>query len=210
MKYCAPVGDSVDGKDRPGCLLTALPYEMEILKDRNRPAAERATALRYVIHFIGDLHQPLHTTSNDDNGGNCTTVTLFGAPKPTQLHGVWDYGLIAWYLKEHNETRSQLAAQLDERFHDQGNGWLHDRPDFGEWIRDGHHIAEKETYGELRPKLPVAPAENAPGCDAEKGKSAALKIDIGARYAAKVMPVIERQLAKAGYHLADVLNSAFE
>ena len=69
MTYCAPVGDAKDDKDRPGCLLTGLQYEFDILKDRNRPAADRATALRYVIHFVGDLHQPLHTTTNDDQGG---------------------------------------------------------------------------------------------------------------------------------------------
>jgi hypothetical protein len=209
MKYCAPVGDSKDGKDRPGCLLTGLQYELEILKDRNRPPAERATALRYVIHFIGDLHQPLHTTTNDDQGGNCTSVTLFEDPKRANLHGVWDYGVIAHYLKQNNQTPQQMAAQLDQRYQSKGQKWLHDRIDFGAWIWEGHHLAEKVTYDKLRPKLPFAPAENGPGCAAEREKTTALKIDIDAKYATTAMPVIEQQLAKAGYRLADVLNSAF-
>ena len=209
MKYCAPIGDSVDGKDRPGCLLTGLQYEFDILKDKSRPAAERARALRYVIHFIGDLHQPLHTTTNDDQGGNCTTVSLFADPKPANLHGVWDYGIIGHWLKENNQTPTQLAAQLEQRYHSKGKRWLRDHIDFAQWIWEGHHVAEKVTYKKLRPKLPVAPAENGPGCDAEKQKTAALKIAVDSQYSAKVMPVIDKQLAKAGFRLADVLNAAF-
>ena len=124
MKYCAPVGDSVGGKDRPGCLLTGLQYEFDILKDHNRPAAERATALRYVIHFIGDLHQPLHTTTNDDQGGNCTSLTLFEGSDKANLHGVWDYGIIAHELAEKHQTPQQLAEQLDQEHQSKGKKWL--------------------------------------------------------------------------------------
>jgi len=209
MKYCAPVGDSTDGKDRPGCLLTGLQYEIDILKDRNRSTADRATALRYVIHFIGDLHQPLHTTTNDDQGGNCTTLTLFGDPKPANLHAVWDYGIIGHSLKETSQTPAQLATQLDQRFHKKGRAWQHEKLDIGAWIWEGHHIAEKVTYKKLRPKLPIAAAENGPGCAAEREKTKALNIEIDARYANTVMPVIDKQLAKAGYRLAGVLNTAF-
>jgi hypothetical protein len=212
MKYCAPVGDPAAnlgaGKDRPGCLLTGLQYEFDILKDRNRTPAERATALRYVIHFVGDLHQPLHTTTNDDQGGNCTSVTLFEDPKRGNLHGAWDYGIIGHFLKQANQTPAQLATQLDQRFQSKGQGWLHEPIDFGKWIWEGHHIAEKVTYDKLHPKPPVAPAENGPGCAAERDQTTALKIDIDAKYAGAAMPVIERQLAKAGYRLAEVLNAA--
>jgi hypothetical protein len=214
MKYCAPVGDaptgdSNAGKDRPGCLLTGLQYEFEILKDHNRSSAERATALRYVIHFIGDMHQPLHTTSNDDQGGNCTSVTLFEDPKRANLHGSWDYGMIAHYLKQNNQTPEQMAMQLDQRYQSKGQKWLHEKIDFGEWIWEGHHLAEKVTYDKLRPRVPIEPAENGPTCAVEREKTTALKVDIGAKYAAAAMPVIDQQLAKAGYRLADALNSAF-
>jgi hypothetical protein len=207
MKYCAPVGESIDGKDRPGCLLTGMQYELDILKDRNRTPVERATALRYMIHFVGDLHQPLHTTTNDDQGGNCTSVTLFEDPKHGNLHGAWDYGIIEHFLKQTNQTPEQMATQLDARFQGKGDGWLHEPIAFDKWIREGHHIAEKVTYEKLRPKLPVAPAENGPGCAVERDKTTALNIDIDPKYAGAAMPVIERQLAKAGYRLAEVLNA---
>jgi hypothetical protein len=209
MNYCAPIGESKNGKDRPGCLLTALQYEFDILKARKRPARERVKALLYVIHLMGDLHQPLHTTTNDDQGGNCTSVTLFEDPKPANLHSAWDYGIIEHYLKRNQETPSQLADELDRTFQSKGNGWLHEPIAFAQWIWEGHHIAENVTYKKLRPRVPVALAASGPGCEAERAKTAALHIDIDSRYETEAMPVIERQLAKAGYRLAGVLNAAF-
>src|SRR4051812_28668632 len=104
--------------------MTGIEYELQILKDKNRSAEDRAKALRYVIHFIGDLHQPLHTTTNDDQGGNCTPLTLSGEAKPANLHGTWDYGIIQHYLKQRNQTPEQLASSLDQRFHGKGKHWL--------------------------------------------------------------------------------------
>jgi hypothetical protein len=210
MKYCEPVGDSVDGKDRPGCVYTALNYELAILKDTTKPAAERAKALRYVIHLVGDMHMPLHTTANDDQGGNCTMLTLFGNPKLANLHGAWDYGIIQHYLQQRNQTPEQLAGVLDERFRGKGKGWLKEKPDFTAWIWEGHRVAEKKAYSKLRPKPPVEPAENGPGCAAEKEKTTAMKIEVGDQYAREAMPVIEKLLAKTGYRLADILNATFQ
>ena len=55
---------------------------MGILRDKHAPASERATALRYIIHFVGDIHQPLHDSDNDDQGGNCTAIRFFTKKRP--------------------------------------------------------------------------------------------------------------------------------
>src|SRR4051812_1298665 len=59
-QWCPPVGPPVEGEDRSGCVLSAIEYEWAILRDRKRGPRERARALRYIIHFVGDMHQPLH------------------------------------------------------------------------------------------------------------------------------------------------------
>jgi hypothetical protein len=205
-KYCPAIGESKDGKDRPGCVLNGLQYELDILKDKSRTTAERATALRYVIHFVGDMHQPLHTTTNDDQGGNCTSLTLFGDSRRANLHAAWDYGIIGHELKQDNETPAQLAAKLDTQYRSDGKHWLQEKTDLPKWLWEGHRVADEDTYGKLNPSLPVAPAENGPGCQAEREKSSALHIDIDEKYASAALPVIHEQLAKAGYRLADVLN----
>jgi hypothetical protein len=85
------------------CITAALDAQIKILKDTHADAKDRAAAVRYIIHFAGDIHQPLHCTSNGDRGGNCVPVTYFKIkPKPNtgttndpddyspNLHGIWD------------------------------------------------------------------------------------------------------------------------
>ena len=60
-----------------GCVTKAIREQLAILKDTKADAAKRAEALRYIIHFVGDLHQPLHTTTNADQGGNCVPMKYF-------------------------------------------------------------------------------------------------------------------------------------
>lgn len=59
-----------------GCITDALKQQIEILRV-SRDSHRQAEALRFVIHFAGDIHQPLHTTTNNDRGGNCVPVTYF-------------------------------------------------------------------------------------------------------------------------------------
>ncbi len=142
-------------------------------------------------------------------GGNCTTVTLFDAPRRSNLHSAWDSGIIRHSLKESHQTADQMAMQIDERYQVKGRKWLHDRIDFPAWLWQAHELATKITYGKLARKVPIGNAEEGPSCDAEKQATAALNIQIDEKYASTAMPVIERQLAKAGYRLADLLNAAF-
>ncbi len=55
----------------------------------NTPADEKLLALKFLIHFVGDIHQPLHASDNHDRGGNCVQVSL-GGVRTTNLHSYWD------------------------------------------------------------------------------------------------------------------------
>ncbi|TDR40416.1 S1/P1 nuclease [Tahibacter aquaticus] len=70
------------------CVVAAIERYEKILGDRSRPRAERADALRFVVHFIADVHQPLHASFKRDKGGN--TVQLRYGRENWNLHGVWD------------------------------------------------------------------------------------------------------------------------
>jgi hypothetical protein len=74
------------------CVIAAIERFRRVLADRRRPESERAEALKFLVHFVADLHQPLHCIDDHDRGGNAVQVTLFG--QPTNLHAVWDSGLI--------------------------------------------------------------------------------------------------------------------
>ena len=202
--YCEPVGPSKNGGARPGCILSALRYNLNILHDEKESDAERAKALRYLIHLVGDLHQPLHTTANNDQGGNCTMVRFFEDPKPENLHSVWD-GMMFTHDQK-GRPLTQVAQDIDERFHARAAGWTKKGPEFEKWLWEGHKVAQEVVYGDLEPRVTVERYEAKPDCSAEKEKTTALHIQIGTGYETKATPIIEEQIAKAGYRLAEVLN----
>jgi nuclease S1 len=205
--WCPPIGPSVDGKSRPGCITNAIEYELGILRDKSRPAAERATALRYVIHFVGDIQQPLHDEDNDDQGGNCTAMRFFSEERPANLHAIWDYKLIQHQLEQDKLTQVQLAASLNDRFAAKYAAIAAAKPDDPTaWAWQAHAIAISNTYGNLDPAIPVVAVGASAGCNAERDKVAALHIVIGDAYYNKAIPVIDEQLATGGFRLAVLLN----
>jgi hypothetical protein len=82
-------------RDCPGgrCVIAAIERYARVLGDRSRPDAERAEALRFVVHFVADAHQPLHAGYRNDKGGNLYQVQLNG--RGTHLHAVWDSRVLA-------------------------------------------------------------------------------------------------------------------
>jgi len=208
--WCAPIGPSVGGKDRPGCVTNAIEYEAGILRDPGRSPAERATALRYIIHFVGDIHQPLHDSDNDDRGGNCTALTFYAEPRPANLHAIWDYKLLQLDLTNKKLSQSDLATALDLQFADQWKAWGEKKPDPVAWAWEGWSLAKSVTYGDLKPAIPVEQPNPQADCNAERDKVAALHIPIDDAYFRKAMPVIDEQLAKAGYRLAGLLNQTLK
>ena len=207
--YCPPIGPSVDGKDRPGCVTDAMEYEWLILRDQVRSSSERATALRYMIHLVGDVHQPLHAENNDDQGGNCTVLQFFGEARPINLHAIWDYKLIQHQLKLKKMTLPEYAAELDERFAVKWPGWSRAKIDFIAWAWESHDLAEPVAYGKLKPPIPVQPLHTTATCDGQREKATALKLSVREAYFREAMPVIDERLSKAAYRLGALLNQSF-
>lgn len=213
MKWCTPLPDG-----RPGCIVTALETELAILRDTKQTGAARAKALRYVIHFAGDIAQPLHDVDNHDRGGNCTSITFFSEEKPQNLHAIWDYQLIEQELQATKSTQTQYAAKLNSSFAARWSEWGEQKAGILSWAWESHKLAETAAYGgafQSGARFPVEPASAGPAadqdaCNAERDKIAALHLSIGPLYRAQSMPVIREQLAKAGYRLAGLLNAAFQ
>jgi S1/P1 Nuclease len=133
-----------------GCVTSAITDQLAVLRNTSASAQARVDALRYVIHFVGDLHQPLHTTTNDDRGGNCVPVAFFDhAPVETNpvkedykpnLHGVWDTDIIEHYA--HGRTAQQVADELEGKFKAQIPVWKSQPVDIAAWAWEGHEVAE--------------------------------------------------------------------
>jgi hypothetical protein len=220
-KWCEAIGPSVDGKDSPGCITTAINYEWSILIDKSKPAADRAKAVRYLSHFMGDLTQPLHDSDNHDQGGNCTRLQFFQNERLDNLHAIWDERIIARDLARdlgrdpglRKMTQTQYAAGLDREFAKNWKTWGKAKRNADAWAWEGHEIARAITYGKLKPQIPMAdPAlgqTDRDGCNLDRTKVEGMHITVGDEYFAAALPVVRQQLAKAGYLLAGLLNQAF-
>jgi hypothetical protein len=204
MNWCKPAPDG-----KPGCIVSALDYEWALLRDKSQPAPVRAKALRYVIHFVEDLSQPLHTADNHDRGGNCTEIKFFAQEKPENLHAIWDYKIIARDLEARKATEAEYARTLDGEF-----ARSESKIDISAWTWESHGLAATVTYADLKPPIPIASpnaglADDA-ACMAGRAAVAALHISIGDEYVSHALPVIREQLAKAGYRLAGLLNQTLQ
>ncbi len=79
---------------------------IDILKKKNSTKEEKQIALKFLIHLIGDLHQPLHVGNGEDRGGNSVKVKWF--KEPTNLHSVWDTKLIDFQKLSYSEYADYL------------------------------------------------------------------------------------------------------
>jgi len=107
-----PVGESYADIEPPqeGDAITALQQFAKTLKDPQSSILQKQLALRFSVHIIGDLHQPLHAGNGTDRGGNDFLVTFFD--EVTNLHAVWDGKLIDDEQLSYRELTDWLSARL--------------------------------------------------------------------------------------------------
>ena len=90
------------------CVVGAIERQTAMLAS-NAPDEERLKALKYLVHFVADVHQPLHAGFADDRGGNTYQLQAFG--RGTNLHAVWDVGLIEHFPGGPNALRAAVGAK---------------------------------------------------------------------------------------------------
>lgn len=110
-----PEGVSYDESEKNprGDVLEALQRFEATLRDPQAPLQDRQEALKFLVHMVGDLHQPLHVGTGDDRGGNQVLVTWFG--EPSNLHTVWDSEIIDSEELSFTEWVAFLDVSADER-----------------------------------------------------------------------------------------------
>ena len=115
-------------RDPNGDVLEAIGRFSAVLRDPQATRPAKQEALRFVVHFVGDVHQPLHVGRRADRGGNTVEVTLFG--EATNLHSVWDSGLI----ESERLSFSELAAFIDHPTLEELRAWQSAPP--ADWVRE--------------------------------------------------------------------------
>jgi hypothetical protein len=162
------------------CVVGKIQEFESVLKNKSADPASRRDALKFLIHFVGDLHQPLHCEDNGDKGGNTIQVIFFG--QPMNLHSVWDGGI----LRREKLFGLKLATDLESRItSNEKAAWTHGT--MADWAMEGHTLAVQVAYGKL-------PHEATPS--------------LGEEYFNAALPIVDLQIEKAGIRLAALLNQA--
>ena len=152
-----PVGQAAEHLEHPseGDAETALESFTAVLRDPAASPEDKARALRFVVHIVGDLHQPLHVGKPGDRGGNDVKVKWFDDPVVQNLHWVWDEGMI----RRQELSFSEYAARLEARMTaEQVVAWWNVEPDT--WmaesaaLRDRIYPAPSERDGAGTPEAP--------------------------------------------------------
>ncbi len=205
-----------------GCVVRAIHQQVDLLRSGGGTERKRAEALMFLIHFVGDLHQPLHTAGNGDRGGNCLPVTFFGARPELQgntpeelakenfrpnLHAAWDNELVK--RVSGNRTVAEFSAMLNREFAMQIAAWKRQPINVDHWAWESHQLAVRTAYGKLPKPVPREIAQRVGDCSDNNHVSKRMKRlneRLGSQYLRAAKPVLKEQLVKAGTRLAMLLN----
>lgn len=129
--------DSLTAQTGPN-LYTQIKALSDQIKDKKVPDAQKRTALIFLIHLVGDLHQPMHVGRAGDLGGNKINVTYFG--QNSNLHSVWDSKLIDSQQYSYTEFADVLDRKTKAEDEQIQSGSLE------EWLYDSHKIANSVYF----------------------------------------------------------------
>lgn len=128
-------------KNPTGDLVTGINKCIEVLKDKNSSKEDKNFHLKLLVHFMGDLHQPMHIGRPEDKGGNTIQVQWFG--RGTNLHRVWDEDMIREYKMGYLELANNMDDLSKAQIEAVQSGSLID------WVHDTHKLT-KTTYESVK------------------------------------------------------------
>ncbi|MDX2266086.1 MAG: S1/P1 nuclease [Hyphomicrobiales bacterium] len=165
---CAPKAGS--------CVVDAIARAEEALVNEASSHDARVEALQFLVHFVADVHQPLHCIDRNDAGGSRLEVTFFG--QPANLHFVWDVLLI----ERTTVFWGEYVRLIEERLRGDLGALVNSEGRPLDWANESHRLAKAKAY--------VIPEDKALGDD----------------YVRAVKGVVDQRLAEAGIRLASALN----
>jgi hypothetical protein len=199
-----------------GCVTKAIADELAILKDPHLDARKRADALRYLIHFIADLHMPLHAITNNDQGGNCVPVQYFwrlpqehNHTYTPNLHSLWDTSIVERDME--GADPREYSDFLDKSFAREVEAWQNAGIRVDDWAWESYELAQSVAYAKLRPQDPTEKPLAVDACsdDHDVGdRLLKMRFAVAEKYQRAAASVVEKRLAQAGIRLAMVLNDA--
>jgi len=124
-------------KNPNGDIVVGIQNYSQTLKDSNQSLEKRKEALMFLVHFMGDLHQPLHVGYAEDRGGNDVALTWFNVV--TNLHEVWDEKLIQFEELSYTEY-AQMLERMFAKGKDHASNWM--SGDVLDWVQESQDVRD--------------------------------------------------------------------
>lgn len=169
------------------CVSAQIDRNARLLKDKALPPRERLMALAFLVHFVGDLHQPLHAGDNADLGGNQVKADYGIVANPRlNLHSIWD-----GYLSERSISQppSLVRAYSNADRAEMARGTTED------WSRENWQISRDSAYAPVRDGNPCGPPSDM------RGKLTEAQVEA-------LIPIVRLQVERGGLRLARLLDEA--
>ncbi len=185
VDVCAPFTLADACKDG-NCVSAQITRDVSILKDKRSSAKDRAQALVFLIHFVGDLHQPLHAGEKHDKGGN-DVAAAYGtySPRRFNLHSVWDGTLAERAITSGPSLVRRYPAAQRRRI---AAGTVTD------WSRESWQVAHDVVYTSALKGDPCAPSP--------------AKVTLDEATIERIVPVARLEVKRGGLRLAKLLDAA--
>lgn len=177
-----PLGSTYDSSrdcaSPKSCIVAKIDDFVKVLTDKKATREERADALKFLVHFVGDAHQPMHAVG-EEAGGNGAHVTFLGStrcgPYQCSLHGIWDTSMIL-----RSGKKQEMYVQHEEELIKQDKLEKQDVGTTAQWANEAVHLANAAWVSD--------------GATLDE------------RYYETQIKVVDRQMAVAGLRLAKLLN----
>lgn len=179
--YATKVELARDCAKPKSCVVAQITEHEGVLRS-NAPDDQKAMALKFLAHFVGDVHQPLHVSHAEDRGGNA--IKLRFMRRKSDLHAVWDVEM----LRETRKSWQQIARELEREITDKQRR---------EWIGSDPLAWADES-------LVITKAPDTGYTDHDDGAH------LGEEYQHRALPVVYLRLSQAGIRLGYLLNGIFQ
>ncbi len=178
-----PTGSPASVAAANDCVVDKIDEFSAELANPSTSADERRLALQLLLHFVGDLHQPLHSSDDHDQGGNSKKV--HGKGTSANLHSSWDTPFVTALGGNDSAIADALIAQITNA---QQTQWRQGTT--ANWAQESFQLAKTDAYGKL-------PTPNSDG-----------SYTLDSSYVDNAHQIVKQQLSKAGVRLAFLLNRA--
>jgi S1/P1 Nuclease len=167
------------------CVVAQIQISKGVLTDPTQPKREKVRALKFLVHFVGDLHQPLHAADDHDRGGNDKMVRF--QSRQMKLHALWDGLIEKQVVEDPREFATRLQTAITPS---KAKTWT--QGEETDWAMEGYKIAKQTIYKGHQP-----------------GPQDLTGMNLGNAYFKQMRPIIEEQLRKVGVRLANILEEVF-